>query len=301
MSAQANVAPIIIKRKKVSGGDGHHGGAWKVAYADFVTAMMAFFLLMWLLNATTEKQRKGIADYFNPTVPINRVSGGGEGMFAGESIFGNSQLVKNGTGGVPAILSNQSELRAQTPGAEAQEDEMALSGQRGDIGPGEAPADPEATAEVGFTRVEDLLLGNGGESLIQENALKHVVTRRTDEGLVIELFATPETPLFAERDDTPFPILVDLARMIVEAAARIDNGIAVEGHVASEPVVLARPRAWSLSAARADQFRRLLESHGMPGSRIRRVTGHADRELSSREPLAVRNNRLEIILLRNAL
>ncbi len=77
MGAKSN-APIIIKRKKVVGGDGHHGGAWKVAYADFVTAMMAFFMLMWLLNATTEQQRKGIADYFSPTLPINRISGGGE-------------------------------------------------------------------------------------------------------------------------------------------------------------------------------------------------------------------------------
>ena len=80
MSDRSN-APIIIKRKKVIAGDGHHGGAWKVAYADFVTAMMAFFMLMWLLNATTEQQRKGIADYFSPTIPINRVSGGGSPMW----------------------------------------------------------------------------------------------------------------------------------------------------------------------------------------------------------------------------
>ena len=78
MAAQGNAAPVIIKRKKVFQGGGHHGGAWKVAYADFVTAMMAFFLLMWLLNATTEKQRKGISDYFNPTIPVNRISGGGD-------------------------------------------------------------------------------------------------------------------------------------------------------------------------------------------------------------------------------
>ena len=78
MAAGSN-APVIIKRKKIIKGGGHHGGAWKVAYADFVTAMMAFFMLMWLLNATTEKQRKGLADYFNPTIPINRISGGGEG------------------------------------------------------------------------------------------------------------------------------------------------------------------------------------------------------------------------------
>ena len=69
MSTETNTRPLIIKRKKVSGGDGHHGGAWKVAYADFVTAMMAFFMMMWLLNATTEQQRKGIADYFSPTIP----------------------------------------------------------------------------------------------------------------------------------------------------------------------------------------------------------------------------------------
>ena len=84
MAAQTNAAPVIIKRKKVViVGGGHHGGAWKVAYADFVTAMMAFFLLMWLLNATTEKQRKGISDYFNPTIPVNRISGGGRWCLSG--------------------------------------------------------------------------------------------------------------------------------------------------------------------------------------------------------------------------
>ena len=91
-------APIIIKRKKVVGGDGHHGGAWKVAYADFVTAMMAFFMLMWLLNATTEKQRKGIADYFSPTIAVNRVSGGGDGSFGGSSVFSENTLPQVGTG-----------------------------------------------------------------------------------------------------------------------------------------------------------------------------------------------------------
>ena len=100
MSAEdaTGLAPIIIKKKKKSGGDGHHGGAWKVAYADFVTAMMAFFLLMWLLNATTEEQRKGIADYFNPTIPISRISGGGSDGLNGSSIFTESTYAKMGTG-----------------------------------------------------------------------------------------------------------------------------------------------------------------------------------------------------------
>jgi chemotaxis protein MotB len=114
MSAQP-VAPIIVKRKKIIAG-GHHGGAWKVAYADFVTAMMAFFLLMWLLGATNEKQRKGIADYFNPTIPVNKVSGGGDGAFGGDSIFSENTLARNGTGtGVIATNENAEESSDEDP------------------------------------------------------------------------------------------------------------------------------------------------------------------------------------------
>ncbi|WP_458791984.1 flagellar motor protein MotB [Yoonia sp. MH D7] len=94
-----NAPVIIIKRKKVIASGGHHGGAWKVAYADFVTAMMAFFMLMWLLNATTEQQRKGIADYFTPTIPIIRISGGGDGIFGGDDIFSQDMSARAGMGG----------------------------------------------------------------------------------------------------------------------------------------------------------------------------------------------------------
>ena len=98
MTTHNNVAPIIIKRKKIIVSGGHHGGAWKVAYADFVTAMMAFFMLMWLLNATTEQQRKGIADYFSPTFAINRTSGGGDSSFVGDSVFTENTLTRQGIG-----------------------------------------------------------------------------------------------------------------------------------------------------------------------------------------------------------
>src|SRR6056297_4151245 len=108
-----NAAPVIIKRKKVISGDGHHGGAWKVAYADFVTAMMAFFLLMWLLNATTEKQRKGIADYFSPTIPVNRISGGGEDSFGGDSVFSENTLARNGIGATNRRATESREARGE--------------------------------------------------------------------------------------------------------------------------------------------------------------------------------------------
>ncbi|MDE2007767.1 MAG: flagellar motor protein MotB, partial [Rhodospirillales bacterium] len=86
--------PIIIKREE-GGGAGHHGGAWKVAYADFVTAMMAFFLVMWLINATTEDQRKGLADYFSPTNLLSHNSSGTGKPFGGETAFSNGAMVSD--------------------------------------------------------------------------------------------------------------------------------------------------------------------------------------------------------------
>ena len=141
MSA-SNAAPIIIKKKKVVGGDGHHGGAWKVAYADFVTAMMAFFMLMWLLNATTEQQRKGIADYFSPTIPINRISGGGSGAFGGESIFVDEQLAENGEEAIVPSRGADITLAFENGASETTDDRAAV----------------EALRDV-----EDQLLGRGGE------------------------------------------------------------------------------------------------------------------------------------------
>src|SRR5437763_8519639 len=86
---------VVIKRVEDSGGGGHHGGAWKVAYADFVTAMMAFFLLMWLLNATTEDQRKGLADYFSPNNIISRASSGTGQPFGGHTPFDQGAMLSD--------------------------------------------------------------------------------------------------------------------------------------------------------------------------------------------------------------
>lgn len=275
MGAQSNAAPVIIKRKKVVASDGHHGGAWKVAYADFVTAMMAFFMLMWLLNATTEKQRKGIADYFNPNVPINRISGGGDGMFGGDSVFSKDSLAKNGVGGMPAV--NQLGSQSDQDNAQAE----------------------QTRQEEGFAQVEDYLVGSGGESLVAENALKHVVTKLTDEGLVIELFDLEELPLFLEDEDEPHLALLDLVRMVADAIKFVDNRIAVVGHLRSEPLVLAEKKVWTLSADRAVRVRKLLEANGVTQDRFDRITGHADRDLVASDPRSSRNNRIEIILLRS--
>ncbi|CUH79684.1 flagellar motor protein MotB [Tropicibacter naphthalenivorans] len=276
------VAPIIIKRKKVSGGDGHHGGAWKVAYADFVTAMMAFFLLMWLLNATTEKQRKGIADYFTPTIALTRVSGGGDGALGGESVFAENTLPRMGSGSTSLNVQPR---------------RQSLDGASGALTSDKADAEGEAEEEA-FKEVAEMLMGRGGESMVADETLDHIVTDVTDEGLVIEVFETEEARLFDD-DNQPTPLLRDIARVLISASVIVNNPIAVEGHTASYPLVLARNPSWDVSGLRATRFRELLTDQGLSSSRVHRVTSHADREPNHDNPMDVRNNRLEIVFLRN--
>ncbi|GKY86666.1 flagellar motor protein MotB [Sinisalibacter aestuarii] len=269
MSAQSN-APIVIKKvKKVTGG-GHHGGAWKVAYADFVTAMMAFFMLMWLLNATTEKQRKGIADYFSPTIPVMRASGGGNGAFGGDSVFTDETLAHTGHGGVPG----QAE--------------------------GDGASDPAAIAaeQASLEEIEEVLSGRSGESMVSDLARRHIVTELTDEGLVIGLHDLEGAPLFTGESSAPEPVMEDLLAMMAQVFGLVTNGIAIEGHVAAQPVVRAENTAWALSAGRAGRVREILEAQEVPPERLRRVTGHADRRPALSNPMAARNNRIELILLR---
>lgn len=282
-----NVAPVIIKRKKITKGDGHHGGAWKVAYADFVTAMMAFFLLMWLLNATTEKQRKGIADYFSPTIPINRISGGGDDEFGGDSVFSEKRLAQNGIGASNLRPTDARQARG----------ELGLSEEGSD---GHDTSDDAASeASDPLKEVEELLLGRAGESLVSREANRHILTRVTDEGLIIELFDLEDARLFAPESAEPTPLLSELAAMIASVAALVENGIAVEAHTRARPVVVAASPVWDLSVARANAMRALLEARGIERERLRRITGHADREPAVRNLLAIRNNRVEVILLRD--
>jgi chemotaxis protein MotB len=277
MAGQSNAAPIIIKRKKVIAGGGHHGGAWKVAYADFVTAMMAFFMLMWLLGATTEKQRKGIADYFNPTIPVSRTSGGGDGAFGGDSVFTQDTMAASGKGGT-GNAADQAPPNDSAPVAAQQ----AQPGDQVD----------------GMAEVTEALRARGGESMTMKQALAHVTTRVTDEGLVIELFDLEDAPLFADGTAKPLPVTYDLVTVLADVLRISENDMAMNGYVTSQPIVLINNSVWQLSADRAQAFRSLLEAAGLPPERMQRVTGFADRVPATTDPLAIRNNRLEVVLLR---
>lgn len=251
-SKDGAASSIVIKRPVISGDGGHHGGAWKVAYADFVTAMMAFFLLMWLLNATTEKQKAGLADYFNPTL-VQRPGATGDSTEDG--------------------VKHSIEIKAPD------------SGKSGDF-------------ENVARQVQDSLTGIGAESMQMENILRHVVTKITDEGLVIEIGDLTDQPLFVEDTAQPQRVLREIAAVLVPVLERTHNEIAISGHVRSYPDILVSSPVWALSDARAHTMRNLLEINDLPPQRVQRVTGYADRQNRAGNPMAPDNNRVEIILLR---
>lgn len=275
MAKNDNSAPVIIKRKTVVEGGGHHGGAWKVAYADFVTAMMAFFLLMWLLNATTEKQRKGIADYFSPTIPVNRISGGGDGAFGGDSIFSEDKLAQTGTGAVSRSASPLRQARGAEESAEAEEDLRSVA-----------------------KEIDRTLSGIGGESMASDQLARRIVTRVTDEGLIVEFFDLTDEPLFAPETADPEPVMEEIVKMVIRVFDIVDNPVAINGYVRSYPEVLRVDPVWDLSAARAQAVRKLMESDGFDRKRVQRVTGYADRKPATDAAMSIRNNRIEVILLR---
>jgi chemotaxis protein MotB len=278
--------PLIVKRKKVVGGGGHHGGAWKVAYADFVTAMMAFFLLMWLLNATSEEVKSGIANYFESRIPISRNSSGGDGAFTGN-----------------AFRPNEGEL-AESGGGRAQiKDGRAAGDGELDFDPQGAapPPAPKRTLKTpeGLKQLQDALESLSGESDAADALLRHIRTRVTEEGLVIELFEREGAPLFAEGSAEPSPELDALVDMVASVATLVTNGVAVTGHTGGGE---SADGDWTLSSNRAQATRRLLTKAGVGAGRIASVSGRAATEpMIADDPADPRNRRVEITLLRSDL
>lgn len=266
---------IIIKRPKKVVGGGHHGGAWKVAYADFVTAMMAFFLLMWLLNATTEDQRRGLADYFNPSIPIAAVSGGGADALDGSEVSENISLT------VIPETSQKSDRLAGRPGDVTPD---------GEIDTTQAQAETDAAVAQAL---EDVLDGQASE------LSEHISVRMSPEGLVIELTDRESKPLFASGSADPSPVLIRLCQAVSVALGSVENQIKIVGHTDAKPFALGNGYSnWELSSDRANQARRLIRDAGLSQARIEEVSGRAATMPLVEDPLDARNRRISITLLR---
>ena len=317
--------PIIIKKIVKGGGDGHHGGAWKVAYADFVTAMMAFFLLMWLLNATSEDQRKGLADFFDPSIPISRASAGGAGMLGGEQ-----PLVPPETAGTRDEGERPEKKREQegedlgdreaVPDVEAGEfapkgqpnpaTAVPAEGEDNTIGASPVPGeDGEASiaARAAAEAEEEALLGVAADLLSEigaaggEGILEYFSMRLTPEGLVIEISDLTGEPLFQSGSTRPAPIMDTLLDILVPVLGTTRNDIAIAGHTDATPFTSrAGYSNWELSADRANIVRRLMTERGLGERRITRVSGRAATDPIDPDPFAPKNRRIALTILRSA-
>ncbi|MFM5892886.1 MAG: flagellar motor protein MotB [Novosphingobium sp.] len=266
--------PIIVKKITIVAA-GHHGGAWKVAYADFVTAMMAFFLLLWLLGATTEKQRKGIADYFTPTlVKMKEASAGSNGLLGGSSIV-DADNYPNRAG--------QTGNRAMT-----------------------IPRDATGGPKEGGERIrqvksmqERLQAKLAGDAKLQRLA-KQVRMIDTTEGIHIDLVDDADFSMFQLGTTVLTPDAAKLLDVICELLQGEIGGVSIRGHTDAVPWNGgAGANNWSLSAGRAEATRQALMADGIGEARFRKIEGVADREpLVQNNPLDPRNRRISILLMR---
>jgi len=270
--------PIIIKKIIAEGHGGHHGGAWKVAYADFVTAMMAFFLLMWILGATNEKQRKGIADYFTPTmVQLKEKSAGANGIFGGESIIDKD---------------NYPHRASQTGSKSITIPKDASGGEK------EGGASVRAKDRAAFQKLKLMLQQKMAATPSLAAMAKNVRFMETREGLRIDLVDQADFAMFKSGTDQLLPAAAALMKQVAEVSDLADNAVIVRGHTDAMPYAKGRTvNNWTLSAARAEATRRALSDFGVPNSRFARIEGVADREPYVPEnPYDPRNRRMSITL-----
>ena len=270
--------PIIIKRVK-KGGHGHHGGAWKIAYADFVTAMMAFFLLMWLLGSTTEGDKKGIADYFQSPLKVALLNSGSGAGDASHVLKGGGEDVTRSGGQV-----KRGEIEAQRKTVNLK----ALKAE-------------QVRAEI--ARLEQLKAKV--EQKIDQNpklaALKSQIRLdMTADGLRIQIVDENQRPMFTSGSAVVQPYMRELLREIGTVLAEVPNRLTLEGHTDAAPFAggALGYGNWELSADRANASRRELTAGGLPEDRMLRVQGlAASLPFEPKDPLAASNRRISIIVM----
>ena len=281
---------VIVKKIFVEGHGGHHGGAWKVAYADFVTAMMAFFLLLWILGATTEKQRKSIADYFAPTlVEFKENSAGSNGLFGGESIIDRDNY---------AHKSTQTGTRALAIPFSAVGGPQSGSGDDGSL---KNPTRAALAAEdrKNFEHMRRQVMSEIKSNAKLSKLAKHIHFVRTRDGMRIDLIDDADYSMFALGTTALESEADKLIALVADAIKPSQNPIMIRGH--TDSLAYGNPtdmNNWMLSSGRAEAVRRRLAAGGIAEDRFERIEGVADREpMIAKNPADPRNRRVAITLL----
>ncbi len=280
--------PIIIKRIKKAA-HAHHGGAWKVAYADFVTAMMAFFLLLWLLNSVTEEQLEGIADYFAPTM-VSKSASGADGALGGQVIDEGASQSRTAP---PSISSQLPPATITRDGEDLTEPEEAMSEEQFE----QAMAERE---EQQFEKAQEALK-QAMNSIPELAKLKDsLLVDNTPEGLRIQLVDQEGLAMFPRGSANMFGHTRALLDLVSRVVTQLPQKVSISGHTdATKFAGQSNYTNWELSADRALASRRVLMMAGVPEERIDRVVGKADTDLLVKDaPADPRNRRISIILLR---
>lgn len=331
MAANEGERPIIVKKIK-KGEHAHHGGAWKVAYADFVTAMMAFFLLLWLLNVTTDEQKKGVADYFSPASVSRSLSGAG-GVMGGRTIIEDGGKISSF--GLPTVIVGPSSEKSDqpdqpqydqkyedsrqpppAPGEQGERFPDPAEAQRGDgqtdqMGGAQQLTDlQQIDAQAARERLAQIEAENFREAemqirqAIQENPQlaelsKQIVFDKTPEGFRIQLVDEEQSSMFPSGSAQVNDRTRRLMQQVAQVVSKLPNKLAISGHTDAQPFRGGGAYSnWELSADRANAARRQMIEAGVPAERIRQVTGNADQDPMIKDnPLDARNRRIAILLL----
>ena len=298
------VAPVIVIKKVIDDGHGGaHGGAWKIALADMMTAMMAFFLLMWLLGATNADQRKSIADYFKPTSHSNITMGklaGSNGILGGKSIID--------TDGFPFSAKQTAAMERLTPkseGGPTANDPNPNSTERSD------PSDPSKMSEdekkaiaeqqdqAAFEKLEREIREKIEQNPRLANLKEQVKFTREKDGLRIDIIDKADFAMFALGGTQMMPRAQQLINEVAKSLTGTPNKLAVRGHTDAVPFANADGRNnWSLSAERAEATRAQMERQGVASTRFARIEGVADTmPFNPNDPLDPRNRRMSVTVL----
>lgn len=269
--------PIIVKRVR-KGGHAAHGGAWKIAYADFVTAMMAFFLLMWLLGSTTEGDKKGIADYFSAPLKVSLAGGAGSGDAShvikggGEDLTRSGGQVKRGDVDAPKKTINLAALKAEQKRAEVAK-----------------------LQEIKNTIEQKIQASERLKALSSQLRLD-----MTRDGLRIQIVDEQNRPMFASGSAAVQPYMRELLQAIGAILTEVPNLLTLEGHTDATPFPGGERgySNWELSADRANASRRELMAGGLAENRVLRVQGLAfSQPFDRNDPNGASNRRISIIVM----
>lgn len=294
-----NNQPIIIKKVK-KGGHAHHGGAWKIAYADFVTAMMAFFLLLWLISMTTPEQKEGLSDYFAPPNTTLTTSGSG-GMMAGTAMGTAGAKMAGSTVDAKQDVSaapESTELSSTTPGAGGIEGKAGQNDAAAGKSSNERKSQNDQAFHSAAASIRQAWQAMPSIAEIADN----LIVEETKHGLNIQLIDQEGRAMFPEGSKYPF----EVTRMAIAAIApilqKLPNQIAISGHTAAG-ATYSNPRygAWELSSDRANVVRTLLGEFGLNEGKVSSVVGHATNEpFFPNDPYMAANERIKITVLYEA-